>query len=97
MKKKYVLVLAAALLIIVCCIFFFAGKPVETEEQAINIAKSYVLKKYKNDFPEYEVSAELENGVWFVLYYIPGWADGGGPDVYILRANGRVLLCRLSL
>jgi len=97
MRKKYVLILVAALLTIVCCIFFFAGKPVETEEQAISIARSYVLKKYKNDFPEYEVSAELENGVWIACYYIPFYADGGGPDVYILKTNGRVLLCRISL
>jgi len=105
MKKKNLLLLATVLAI-VCCIVFFAAI-VRNEEQAISIAKRYVSIIYRNDFPGYEINAELERGVWIVWYGLPwiydengrkleGVLGGGGPELRILKINGWVIWCTLQ-
>jgi hypothetical protein len=77
------------------------GKPIENKEQAINIAKAHVFKKYHNNFDEYIINARLDEDVWIVWYsYVDdsGYAveDGGGPFLKIRQSNGRVLHCWLQ-
>jgi len=104
MRKKHFLILLVTVFAIVC--IFFAG-PVRTEEKAIRIAKSVVSIIYRNDFPGYEIHAELEGYVWIVWYGIPpvfneygevieAYLGGGGPEVHLLKLNGWVILIGLQ-
>ena len=88
----------------------FKETPAENEEQAIKIAKEYVLKEYGKSFDDYQIEvrteSELDAGgrddVWIVWYsYIDengesGYAGGGGPAVYIEKATGKVITCFLQ-
>ena len=87
--------------------FFIKGEPVETEEQAIEIAKAHMLKRYKNNFEGYEIKVKLEGEIWTVYWGLPSKYDdegnllsvtvgGGGPSVKINKSNGRVVYCMLQ-
>jgi len=107
--KKHKRKLIIALAILTLLLMLFGGLPVKDEEHAIRIAERRVSIKYhlfyrfimEEDLESLKISAELENGIWIVLYYkagdhgfiIPG---RGTPVVYISKFNGRVLLCKLD-
>ena len=84
-------------MIFFCTTFLAKGKPVENNEQAIEIAKAYVLKKYGKEFHDYRIIVKLENDVWIVAYIREGFLGGGGPEVWIKQINGRVIKCFLQL
>lgn len=107
MKKRIILLLVAAVLITASCAAFFTWNPIENEEQAISIAKSFVSKIYRKDLSEYEVYAKHEDGVWTVWYglspvfdengeLLVAYLGGGGPELRILEINGWVIFCSLQ-
>ena len=83
----------------------YKGGLVETKEQAIAIAKEYVLKKYNKSFDEYEIKVSdaseyinvlydgewAFNTIWFVAYDLIG-----GPAIYIRKIDGSVIACMLQ-
>lgn len=78
-----------------------AVAPVETEAQAIAIAKDYVYKKFEEDFSDYKISCSLKNDIWSVSYspIVPEGTiilGGGGPLVKIDKTSGRVTYCLLQ-
>ena len=78
----------------------FEGKLVENGQQAIEIAKRYVEKKYKENFngsDKYEIKVDGEGDVWVVWYSRKDGVDGGGgPELYINKFDGEVLECYLQ-
>ena len=74
MTKKKIIISLALVTVISVGIFWAIGKPVKTEEEAIEIAKTYILKKYGNRFDDYVIKAYDESeiwvdpGIWVVLY-----------------------------
>ncbi len=104
MTNKSIIILLACIVVISVlgfAIYLTKGEPVENEEAAIEIAKAYVLKKYKHGFDNYFISVELEDEVWIVWYYFTdenGYRPegGGGPEVHIKRSTGRVVRCVLQ-
>ena len=109
---KALISFAVIIFITVFGIIFFtgepAGEPVETEAQAIVIAKAYVSQKYHQSFPGYKIRVELENDIWVVVYSLPpiydengeisgGYLGGGGPAVEIEKSNGKVISCVLQM
>ena len=100
--KKYVFMCLILICLIVIGIYFFTGKPVETEEQALEIAKAHVLRKYKNSFDEYNITVFTRDDLWIVCYFIlnedgTSPEGGEGPAVYIKKSNGRVIRSYLQL
>ena len=106
MKKKKIIVIGVIMLMM---FYLTLGKPVETKEQAIKIAKNHVIIKYwwKN-FDEYEICAwdasvekPIEGEYWIVSYELRSdsgnFVDGGGgPAVWIKKNNGKVVKCKLQ-
>ncbi|MCL2142029.1 MAG: hypothetical protein FWH46_04045 [Methanimicrococcus sp.] len=79
--------------------------PIEDEERAIEIAKAYVFKKYKDNFDEYEIKVTSDDDIWIVWYEPilknPDWYlwytyAVHGPVVHINKSNGKVVYCDLS-
>ena len=86
-RKYFITTLLTLICVIALCVFVFArGRPVESEEEAIEVAKAYVLKKYKKDYGGYVINAydasEIDpvmNGkYWIVSYGIPSVYDENG-------------------
>ncbi|MBQ7847162.1 MAG: hypothetical protein IJ344_02655 [Clostridia bacterium] len=75
--------------------------PVNTEEEAIEIAQAYVTEHYGEQFEDYTVHASLEGEIWCVSW-APSAMDertllgGGGPLVQIKSENGTVVSCLLQ-
>ena len=83
--------------------------PVESKQEAIEIAKRYVKEKYKRSFEDYQIKVVIESeldadgsdDVWVVSYsYIDkfGYAveGGGGPEVHIRKTDGKIIYCMLQ-
>ena len=99
MKKfvSFMLIIVAAFAFSIC-ISPKKGILVETEEQAIIIAKEYVLKKYEKTFEdEYEIYARLDGKNWYV-WYLKGEEknSSGGPSLCIRKYDGKVTKCYLQ-
>ena len=105
--KKYIFIIIIVCVTVACMIFWFKGKPVENKEQAIEIAKAYVLEKYHKSFDDYNISVEPEGELWIVSYGIPPVYDesgeivaapegGGGPALKIEKSSGKVISCLLQ-
>ena len=77
------------------------GEEVKSEQEAIEIAKLHVWKKYSYTFPDHVIKVQSEGDAWLVLY-IPDMSNhqqlkgGGGPAVYIRKATGEVFRCYLQ-
>ena len=107
-KIKIILVLAAVLLILasLATAYFLRPKnPVETEEEAIDIAKEYVVKKYGHPFSDYYINVYFfekddlertkEQNCWEVSYGKNDWDNyDGGPIV--LGGGGPSVIIRKS-
>jgi len=95
------------IMIIITGIFLvlkYRNNPVETKEEAIKIAKEYVLEKYDNSFPEYVIECNQEKNNWVVFYTRPPKKEndklivmfGGGPELKIDKETGKVVYCKLQ-
>ena len=71
---------------------------VKNEQQAIEIAKLYVLEKYANSFEKYKITARLKDNIWTIIYYHnPNEYDGGGPYLTIDAITSKVTNCGLQV
>lgn len=104
MKKVYIWITLIVACVIISVILYsgdFRGKPVETGEQAVSIAKEFVFNKYKQNFDKFEIKSEIEGNTW-IVYYMQTDIDGnpceggGGPELHIKKSNGKVISCLLQ-
>ena len=106
-KKHFITTLLTLICVITLCVFVFArGRPVESEEEAIEVAKAYVLKKYKNSYDGYVVNAydasEIDPAIngkyWIVSYGIPSVSDENGNVLEATAGGGgpSLRICKLN-
>ena len=104
MKFKIIIV---SVILILCAtiavsLFVFTGKPVNSANDAIEIAQEQVLAKYGKGFSDCNINAVLSDGIWTVSYFKNSENDdtaicgGGYPEVRIKQSNGRIVYCMLQ-
>lgn len=98
MKKAGVIAILMMLLsgMVVVCLEVVVKNPIESEQEAILLAKEYVLNKYKHSFDDYEIEIDSDNAIWIVSYGIDGSEGGGGPEVHNNKSNGKIIYCELQ-
>jgi len=102
MVKKYGII---ALIILICVIVLYIivvvrSKPIENEEEAIEVAKAYVIKKYNRNYDENEINvydASETDAVpygkyWIVAFGIPSVYDENGNVLEVTAGGGGPLL-----
>ena len=72
------------------------GKPMINEEEALRIAHENASRVYR-DLSIYEITATLEEGLWYVDYKIadPGTL-GGGPHYVVSEETGEIVSFRFE-
>lgn len=102
LKKSIVFFVTAAVLFVALamCLVACGGNEIATGSEAIKTAKEYVYEKYEQDFFNYSISVELEDGVWLVSFAPEHQGalefGGGGPLVKIQQSDGTVISCKLQ-
>ena len=96
-----VMVVAVVIIIVIASIVSCMKPPVETEEQAIDIAEKFAQKVYFwKELGEYDLVTYEEEDFWIVSYtYITdGYTDlGGGPEIYVSKSNGSTIKTFVTL
>ena len=76
---------------------FWQSHPVETREEALNIAQTAIQSKWPGDYSQYifELRDDQENKVWHFRYFdkevLVGPLLGGlGPGVDIRKSDGKI-------
>ena len=106
MKRKFLIsgiVLMAIFLVVAVCFWTFSGgRSVDTEAQAIEIAKEYMVKRYGQEVAgkyKYCDKVTLKDGIWKVSFTIHDWNNlpegvaylGGEAYVLIRESTGKVV------
>jgi len=69
------------------------NKEIKSEQDAIEIAKSYVFKRYNQNFDDYRIKTKLDNDIWIVYYVDDSEVDGGGgSEVKIKKSMVKLLV-----
>ncbi len=104
MKFKLMItsIIIALAVVVTVGISAFSYDCVETNNEAISIAKDYVYNKYGEEFTDYEISTYLEDGTWTVSYSLINNNNeidilgGGGLELKINQTTGKVSSCLLQ-